>query len=138
MKVCKLKHIFWPNLFLVILRKVKGQCLERGWVYNPCLERGRWLNCGWNGFRGSKIVSKRMYQFHWSVPLTGVPPGLQIWYGIGELESKTHNFCMHFLFKQTYIQIMNIFHYLNLFVYYTEKNGVDKTVQIRLFGTGNN
>ena len=24
---------------------------------------------------------------------------------------------MHFLFKQTYIQIINIFHYLNLFVY---------------------
>ena len=34
---------------------------------------------------------------------------------------------MHFLFKQTYIQIITIFHFLNLFVYYTEKkNGVDK------------
>ena len=40
---------------------------------------------------------------------------------LGELESKTHNFYMHFLFKQTYIQIMNIFYYPNLFVYYTEK-----------------
>ena len=81
----------------------------------------------WNGVRGSKVISKHMYQFHWSVPFTGVPPELQIWHGIGELEIKTHNFYMHFLFKQTYIQIINIFHYLNLFVNYTEKeNGVDK------------
>ena len=29
--------------------------------------------------------------------------------------------------KQTYIQIITIFHYPNLFVYYTEKNGVDQT-----------
>ena len=85
MKLCKLKHIFWPNLFLVILGKIKGQYLKRGWVYKPCLERSRWLNCGWDGVRGSKIVPKHMHQFHLSVALTGVPTGLQIWHGLDEL-----------------------------------------------------
>ena len=28
--------------------KIKGQCLELGLVYKPCLERGRCMNCVWN------------------------------------------------------------------------------------------
>ena len=56
----------------------------------------------------------------------GPTPGLQTWHDLGELERKTHNFYMHFLFRQTYIQIINIFHCPNLFVYYIERSGVDK------------
>ena len=43
---------------------------------------------------------------------------------------------MHFLFKQTYIQITNVFHCL--FVYYTDKNGVDKIYINTLIRNGTN
>ena len=117
--------------------KIKGQYLEWSCVYKACLERGRWLNCGWNGVR-LKSYPNTCSSFIGQYPSPEYPaphpptdthptPGLQIWHGTRELESKTHNFYMHFLFKQTYIQIINSFHYLNLFVYYTEeKNVVDK------------
>ena len=115
----------WHGLGVLERLKIKCPYLEWGWVYKPCLERGRWLNCGWNGIRGSKIV----YPNTCTSLLVSIPhrntPGLQIRHGLGVLESKTHNFYMHFLFKQTYIQIINIFHCLNLFVYYIGKNGVE-------------
>ena len=113
------KHIFWPNLLLVILGKIKGQNLERGWVYKPCLEWGRWLNCDWNGVRGSNIVSKHMYIGQ--DPSLEYSPGCRYGLASGSLKEKHTNFYMHTRFKQTYIQIINIFHYLSFFVCYTGK-----------------
>ena len=101
-------------------------------MYKPCLERVRWLNCSWNGARESKIVSKHMYQFHWLVSLTGVP-GLQIWHGHGELESKTHTFYIHFLFKHTYIQTVYLSLPQFLCLLHWKKNGVDKICVNTLF-----
>ena len=111
----------WQGLGVLESLKIKCQYLGWGWEYKRCLERGRWLNFGWNEVKGFKIVYPNTCASFIGQYPSSEYPGLQKWHGLGVLESKTHNFYMHFLFKQTYIQIINIFHYLSLFVYYIGK-----------------
>ena len=71
---------------------MKGQCLELGFVYKPCLERGRCLNCVWNKvYRLESYVLTPAPVSLISIQQGSAPTsGLQHRHGLGELESKTH------------------------------------------------